>query len=247
LPENEEEMKPILSLIQKFKKRKEFASLITSDNKEARITGKMHDMGSKKVALRNQALEKFIAENVNLNILSYQLTGSAYLIDKNNAYLARNLVGGLAIAFLIIAILTALFYRSFVMVLIALIPNLIPLILIAGILGYAGIYLKISTGIIFTIAFGIAVDDTIHFLSKLKLELDKGKSLIYAVKRTFLSTGKAIIITSIILCGGFLSLMLSSFEGTFLVGLLISLTLFFAIVADLFLLPILIISWFKKN
>lgn len=247
LPENEEEMEPVLSLIQKFKKRKEFASLITADNTEARITGKMHDMGSKKVAVRNQALEKFIAENVNQNILSYQLTGSAYLIDKNNAYLARNLVGGLAIAFLIIALLTAIFYRSYVMVLIALIPNLIPLILIAGILGFAGIYLKISTGIIFTIAFGIAVDDTIHFLSKLKIELDKGKSLLYAVKRTFLSTGKAIIITSIILCGGFLSLILSSFEGTFLVGLLISLTLLFAIIADLFLLPILLFAWYKPR
>lgn len=247
LPENEEEMEPVLSLIQKFKKRKEFASLITADNTEARITGKMHDMGSKNIAVRNQALEKFIAENVNHNILSYQLTGSAYLIDKNNAYLARNLVGGLAIAFLIIALLTAIFYRSYVMVLIALIPNLIPLILIAGILGFAGIYLKISTGIIFTIAFGIAVDDTIHFLSKLKIELDKGKSLVYAVKRTFLSTGKAIIITSIILCGGFLSLILSSFEGTFLVGLLISLTLLFAIIADLFLLPILLFSWYKRR
>lgn len=247
LPENEEEMEKVLSLIQKFKKRKEFASLITADNKEARITGKMHDMGSKNVALKNQALEKFIAENVNQNILSYQLTGSAYLIDKNNAYLARNLVGGLAIAFLIIALLTAIFYRSYVMVLIALIPNLIPLILIAGILGFAGIYLKISTGIIFTIAFGIAVDDTIHFLSKLKIELDKGKSLLYAVKRTFLSTGKAIIITSIILCGGFLSLILSSFEGTFLVGLLISLTLLFAIISDLFLLPILLFAWYKPR
>lgn len=245
LPDNEEDMERINSFIQKFKKRKEFAALITGDNKEARITGKMHDMGSKNVEIRNHALEKFINENVNQKIISYQLTGSAYLIDKNNAYLARNLVGGLSIAFLIIALLTAMFYRSYVMVLIALIPNLIPLILIAGIIGYAGIYLKISTGIIFTIAFGIAVDDTIHFLSKLKLELDKGKSLIYAVKRTFLSTGKAIIITSIILCGGFLSLILSSFEGTFLVGLLISLTLFFAIVADLFLLPILLLAWYK--
>ncbi|MFN4234525.1 MAG: efflux RND transporter permease subunit [Bacteroidia bacterium] len=247
LPESNEEMERVMAFIQKFKKRKEFASLISADNTEARITGKMHDMGSKNVAKKNQALEKFIAENINQKIITAQLTGSAHLIDKNNAYLARNLVGGLSIAFLIIALLTAIFYRSYVMVLIALIPNLIPLVFIAGIIGFAGIYLKISTGIIFTIAFGIAVDDTIHFLSKLKLELDKGKSLVYAVKRTFLSTGKAIIITSIILCGGFLSLILSSFEGTFLVGLLISLTLLFAVIADLFLLPILIFAWYKRR
>jgi uncharacterized protein len=246
LPETENEMQEIKSKLKHFRKRKEYTSLISTDEKEARITGKINDIGSILVNEKNKLLYNFIDAEVDKNILAFTITGSAHLIDKNNSYLARNLIGGLGIAFLIIALLTALFFRSWAMVVIALIPNVIPLIFIAGILGFAGIYLKISTGIIFTIAFGIAVDDTIHFLSKLKLELNKGKSLVYAVKRTFLSTGKAIIITSIILCGGFLSLLLSGFEGTFLVGLLISLTLFFAIISDLLLLPILIFWWYKK-
>ena len=113
--------------------------------------------------------------------------------------------------------------------LIALVPNVIPLIMLAAILGFFGIQLKVSTAIIFTISFGIAVDDTIHFMSKLKLELNKGQSLLYAIKRTYISTGKAIILTTLILCSGFLLLIFSDFLGTFYVGVLISLTLFFAL------------------
>ena len=114
-------------------------------------------------------------------------------------------------------------------------------------MGLMNIDLKVSTSIIFTISFGIAVDDTIHFLSKMKIELGKGKSILYALKRTYLSTGKAIVITSIILCGGFLTLIFSSFLGTFYIGLLVSLTLVFAVLADLFLLPILLLIFYKKK
>lgn len=114
-------------------------------------------------------------------------------------------------------------------------------------MGFTGIDLKVSTAIIFTIAFGIAVDDTIHFLSRLKLELNKGRSMVYAIKRTFLGTGKAIIITSLILVAGFISLMISSFKGTFYTGLLVSLTLFFAVFSDLLLIPILLWMFGKKE
>jgi len=123
-----------------------------------------------------------------------------------------------------------------------LLPNFLPLLMIAGVMGWAGIDLKLSTSIIFTIAFGIAVDDTIHFISKLRLQLAKGRTLVYAVKRTFMSAGKAIIITSIILCGGFITLALSSFLGTFYIGVLISLTLLLAVLADLFVLPWLVFA-----
>ena len=119
--------------------------------------------------------------------------------------------------------------------------------MIAGYMGFMGIDLKVSTSIIFTIAFGIAVDDTIHFMSKLRLELGKGKSLLYALKRTYISTGKAIIVTSLILCAGFLTLILSEFLGTFYIGLLVSMTLLFAVLADLFLLPVLVILFFRRK
>jgi predicted RND superfamily exporter protein len=103
-----------------------------------------------------------------------------------------------------------------------------------------GIEFKLTTAILFTVAFGIAVDDTIHFMSKLKLELAKGKNLHYAIKRTFLEAGKAIILTSVILVAGFGLLIFSQFGVTHFTGLLISLCLVFALLADLFLLPILL-------
>jgi predicted RND superfamily exporter protein len=119
--------------------------------------------------------------------------------------------------------------------------------MIGALLGFAGIDMKVSTAIIFTISFGIAVDDTLHFMSRFRLELSKGRTYLYALKRTFLSTGKAIVLTSVILCAGFLLLLFSDFLGTFYVGLLISLTLLFALLADLFLLPVLLMIFHKKK
>ena len=196
---------------------------------------------------RNARLEQFIRSNVDSSLVALKITGTSLLIDKNNQYLTQNMMEGLGIAFLVIAVIVALLFRSLRMIIIVLIPNVIPLIVVAAIMGYFGITLKLSTSIIFTIAFGIAVDDTIHFISKLKLELDKGKSLLYALKRTYISTGKAIIVTTIILAGGFLTLILSSFGGTYYTGLLVSLTLVLAVLADLTLLPALLIMFFKKS
>ena len=119
--------------------------------------------------------------------------------------------------------------------------------MIAGLMGYTGIDLKVSTSIIFTIAFGIAVDDTIHFVSRLRLELAKGRSRQYAIKRSFIGTGKAIIITSLILIAGFLTLILSTFKGTFYTGALLSLTLLFAVLVDLLLLPVLFWAFYGKE
>ena len=132
------------------------------------------------------------------------------------------------------------------MVVITLLANMVPLLIVGGFMGLFGIDLKVSTSIIFTIAFGIAVDDTIHYVSKLKMELNKGRSMLYALKRSSLSTGKAIVITSLILISGFFALIFSDFASTYYIGLLVSITLVFAVLSDLFLLPVLIILFHKK-
>ena len=124
---------------------------------------------------------------------------------------------------------------------------MMPLLLVAGIMGFTGIDLKLSTSIVFSIAFGIAVDDTIHFISKFRIELKKGLTVPYALKRTFFSTGKAIIVTTVILAGGFMTLVLSEFGGTFYTGLLVGLTLIFAVIIDLTLLPVLLLLFFKRR
>jgi predicted RND superfamily exporter protein len=214
---------------------------------KTRISGTIPDWGNNKVTALNVGLEDFIQKNTATKDLTFKLTGTAHLLDLNMSYLSKSLVSGLLFAIILVALIMGLLYRSFKMVIISLIPNLIPLLVIGAIMGFFGINLKITTAIVFTISFGIAVDDTIHFLSKFKLELNKGKSVPYALKRTIIGTGKAIILTSAILCSGFLLLLFSDFLGTFYMGLMISVTLFFAVLADLFLLPILIMYFYGNK
>ena len=133
------------------------------------------------------------------------------------------------------------------MTLIALVPNVIPLLFVGGFMGLVGIDIKVSTAIIFTIAFGIAVDDTIHMLGKLRIELARGRTVPYAMKRAFFSAGKAVTVTSIMLCSGFISLVFSDFASVFYMGLLVSITLAMAVVADLLLLPVLVLYFLRRR
>lgn len=222
-------------------------AVVNESGRFGRIGGRIPDMGNVAVTQLDEKLAQFYAEEIDPNLVKYRLTGTSVLIDINNEALSSNMVFGLLIAFGVIAIIMGALFKSLRMVLITLIPNMLPLLMIAGIMGYFGITLKVSTSIIFTIAFGIAVDDTIHFMSKLKLELMKGKSIHYAIKRTFFSTGKAIIVTSIILCAGFILLIGSEFLGTFYIGLLISMMLLFAVLSDLLLLPALLFYIYPKK
>jgi uncharacterized protein len=246
LPQKPETIEKLRRLLSRLEKSQMASKVATKDQRYGRFSGRMEDIGSKISLERNEELADFMEQNVNLNLIGYRLTGTSLLIDKNNEYLAANMLEGLAIAFLVIALISGLLFRSLRMVLITLIPNIIPLLMVAGIMGIFGITLKLSTSIIFTIAFGIAVDDTIHFISKLRIELNKGYNIYNALKNTYYSTGKAIIITSIILSGGFMILILSAFGGTFYTGLLVSLTLVFALVIDLTLLPVLVLLFYKK-
>ncbi len=241
MPEKDEFLKA-KKLIRKYKKIADMGLLTTKDQKMGRITGITTDIGSNRSQEIKNELNIFIAKNINPNLLKPRLTGSAYLIDLTNDNLSVNLMKGLTFSIVVIAIIMGLLFRSFKMIIISILPNIIPMLMIAAIIGYFDIGIKMSTSIIFTIAFGIAEDDTIHFMSKLKLELSKGKSLLYALKNTYLSTGKAIIITSLILISGFMILVFSDFKGTFYVGLLISLTLIFAMFTELLLMPVLLVS-----
>ncbi len=247
LPQTQAEWRRVERYLPRILRSEGSGDFISSDQRTGRITGRVEDIGSAVSLERTDSLRKFIKANINEDLVDFTVTGTSNLIDKNNEYLARNMFSGLGIAFGVVAIIAGLLFRSLRMILITLIPNVIPLLVVAAIMGVTGITLKLSTSIVFTIAFGIAVDDTIHFISKLKIELNKGSSLLYALKRTYLSTGKAIIVTSIILSGGFLTLLLSSFGGTFYTGLLISLTLVLALLIDLTLLPVLILLFFPRK
>ena len=245
LPDDQPTVDRLLRSTKLFAGQNALNTLVTPDGRHARLTGRMHDEGGYIHAQRNEELDVFIQANA--KTVAFEQTGMAYLIDRNNLKLSGQLIGGLGLALLMIGGIMAWVFRDLRMTVISLIPNIVPLILIAGLMGYMGIDLKVSTAIIFTIAFGIAVDDTIHLLSKLKIELDKGKSLPYAMKRSFLSTGKAVLVTTIMLCSGFVALIFSDFGSVFNMGLLVSITLLLAVITDLLLLPLLVLYGVRRK
>ncbi len=223
-----------------------WSSLIRTDLGLARTTAKVADLGAIALGSRQERLmrkaDSLLVSRFGTPPFKLKPTGTASLIDLNNQHLASDMVTGLLIAFAVVALLIGLMHGSLRMLVIALVPNLLPLVLIAGVMGAMDIDLKVSTSIIFTIAFGIAVDDTLHFMAKYRILLAQGRHPFWALRRTYLTTGKAIIVTSLLLCSGFGTLMLSSFEGTFHIGFLVSLTLLFAVLVDLTLLPVLMLS-----
>ena len=244
---DEEDYALIAKQLKGNKNNRDVKRLITPNGLVTRISAKIQDMGSMKVNEHDRNLMAFIDSNVNKNVLEFQLTGAAHLIDRNNQYMVSNMTQGFIFSIIVIGILTFFLHRSWRMVLVFIIPNIIPLIIIGGIMGFAGIELKAATSLVFSIAFGIATDDTIHFISRLKIELAYGKSLMYAFKRTYFETGKPIILTTFILMGGFMSLMLSNFQSVFYFGFLICITVIIAVLADIFLLPVLLFLIYRKK
>jgi uncharacterized protein len=247
LPTTKKEIKKLKRAIKIAEKGTLFKIVVDSTQQNMRISANIPDWGNLKVTNLNQAFLKFIDKNIDKKIISVKITGTAHLLDKNMSYLSNSLLQGIIMSVLIVTLIMGIVYKSWTIVLISLIPNIIPLIVLSGLMGMLNIDLKISTAIIFTISFGIAVDDTIHFLGKFRMELAKGKSKLLALKTTYLVTGKAMILTTLILCSGFLMLLFSSFMGTFVMGFMISITLFVALIADLTLLPVLLLLFYKPK
>ncbi len=245
LPQNAAEWRQARKALRFIRKRPEFAALVTPDGHQARLTGRMPDIGSAASRALLPAYRTFVRTGLDSSILRVRLTGSAPLLDKNNDTLTVDMLSGVSLDIVLVALITLALFRSWRMVPVVLIPNLFPLILVAGVMGAFGVNLKVSTSIIFTIAFGIAVDDTIHFIAKLRLALTKFASVRQAVLYTYRLAGQAVIVTSLILIGGFGTLLFSTFDGTFYTGLLIGLTLLIGVAAELTLLPILILSFWR--
>ncbi|MDB5236866.1 MAG: hypothetical protein JWR44_3859, partial [Hymenobacter sp.] len=247
LPTDTVELTRLRSKLRLFRKKAEFSALALPDGSAGRLTGRMSDVGSIRADALNARLRRYLRTSIDSTVLRTRLTGSSNLIDKNNENLTLNMIQGMAIDVAMVTLIVLLLFKSVRMTVVVLIPNLLPIVIVAGVMGLAGVNMKVSTSIIFTIAFGIAVDDTIHFISKLRLTLGKEPDIFKAVRRTYLLAGKAVITTSLILVGGFSTLLFSKFDGTFYVGLLIGLTLLFGVVAELTLLPLLILYFYKRK
>lgn len=214
--------------------------LVSKDEKKARIVSRINDYGADSVKLITDELDRWIEANTDTSLVTFNITGTAMLLDKNVEYARRSLLTGLGIAILIVSLLMMLLFKNLKFLLIALVPNLFPLLFAGAILGFLDIELEAGITIIFAIIFGIAVDDSIHFLSKYKLTRLKGLGIESSLKITFQETGKAIVITSIILFFGFMVLLFSVHPPSKSIGILIGITLFTALLSDLFIIPLLI-------
>ena len=220
---------------------------VDSTGRYARMTTFMKDVGSDKMDMIQERLKSVIDKEFSSEKYDVSLTGKALVFIKGTNYLIKNLVFSLSLAIVLIALFMAWMFRSPQMILISLLPNILPLLITAGLMGFFNIPIKPSTILVFSIAFGISVDDTIHFLAKYRQELIANKwrikPSVYAALR---ETGVSMFYTSIVLFFGFLVFTLSSFGGTIALGGLVSVTLLLAMVSNLLLLPSLLLTFEKK-
>ncbi|MGV8946212.1 MAG: efflux RND transporter permease subunit [Lutibacter sp.] len=218
-------------------------SYVDSTGRYARITTFMKDIGTDKMKIIEDRLHQKIEKEFPKENYSVTMTGKALVFLKGTNYLINNLIISLLLAIFLIASFMAFMFRSFKMILISLIPNMFPLLITAGLMGYLGIPLKPSTILVFSIAFGISVDDTIHFLAKYRQELKLNNWRIkQSVYNALHETGISMFYTSVVLFFGFLVFTVSSFGGTKALGGLVSITLLFAMSSNLLLLPSLLLS-----
>ena len=218
-------------------------SYVDKTGQFARITTFMKDIGTEDMAKIEAKLHAKIDKIFPANRYKVTITGKALVFQKGTTYLINNLIESLIFAILLIAALMAYMFRSFKMIFASIVTNILPLCITSGLMGYFGIPLKPSTILVFSIAFGISVDNAIQFMAKYRHDLQHNngkikKSVFSALRETGVST----FYTSIVLIFGFAIFTLSSFSGTIALGGLISVTLTFAMFANLLVLPALVLT-----
>lgn len=218
-------------------------SFVDSSLQVTRVSVQMANIGTNDIQRILKKLEPQIDSIFPPGKYDVHLTGTSVVFLKGTDYLVKNLFSSLLLAVIVITMLMALIFSSARMIIISLIPNIIPQILTAGMMGYFGISIKPSTILIFSIALGISVDSTIHFLSRYRLQLKHND---WKIKESVLGalqeTGYSMIYSAIVLFFGFSMFTLSSFGGTEALGYLVSVTLFVALFSNLFVLPSLLLS-----
>ena len=194
-------------------------------------------------AMDSLGLHKLLADAIDKESFQVTFTGTSVVAAEGTRYLVKNLITSLIFAIISIGILMALLFRSWRMVIISMVPNIIPLLFTGGIMGWFGIPLKPSTLLVFSVAFGISVDDTIHYLAKYRQELKNNEwDLKACINNSTREAGLGMFYTSIVLFSGFSVFTFSQFGGTQALGLLVSITLLVAMLTNLMVLPSLLLS-----
>lgn len=222
-------------------------TFIDSTRQVTRVSVQMKDIGTEQMSLLLERIRPMVDSVFPHDRYEVLLTGTAVVFTKGTEYLVKNLFVSLAVAIAIIAFIMLRMFRSWRMVLVSLVPNLFPLIITAALMGYFGITIKPSTILVFSIALGISVDDTIHFLAKYRQELEvTGWSIRRSVMKALREVGVSMIYTSVVLFFGFAIFTASAFGGTKALGLLVSITLLVAMFSNLLILPALLLTFEKS-
>ncbi len=228
-----------------------FNSFVDSTFTKMRISTRIKDIGSIRLDSLVQVIEprmKSIFVSTEKDSVVTSITGSTKIFIKGNKFLIENLQESLLLAFILITLSMAILFANARMIIISLVPNLLALMITAGLMGYFNIPLKPSTALIFSITFGISVDNSIRFLAKYRQEIKNNNFFVpRAVSDSILETGKSIMYTSIVLFAGFIIFAFSSFGGTIALGLLTSITLVISMFTNLILLPALIMTFDKPR
>jgi predicted RND superfamily exporter protein len=229
-----------------------FTKLITSftdsNRQQARISASMQDVGSAQLPLILDSVKRKADQLFDTSKYNVLLTGTSVTFLEGSRFIINGLKESIFWAFLLIALCMLYLFRSLRILICSLIPNLIPLVITAGVMGWSGIPLKPSTVLVFSVALGIAIDITIRFLVSYRQELQQAPGdVVKTVLSTIRSTGLSIIYTSIVLIAGFIIFCFSGFGGTQSLGWLTSLTLVVATITNLALLPALLIDLRKRK
>ncbi len=214
--------------------------LVDSSRKVGLIGASMPDMGRHDAAKVAARVDAWINDHLDMRVVDFRQTGASYLIDRGHQHRINNMFVGLGIAILAIAIIMGLILKDIRIVAVAMLVNLLPLVWAGGLMGWFGVELRGTTTAIFAIGFVIAVDDTLHILSAYAYRIRSGLPADLAIRQAVLQTGRGVVLTSLVLFGGFIVLTAASFWDIYIFGWLVSILLLLALMADLLLLPVLL-------
>ena len=217
-----------------------FHRILNEEKNFGKVSVQMNDPGRGNIRVLNKEVDNWISANMDTTLLETRIIGASAMADKIQEHSIRNLFTGLSLSLLAIGLLIFILYQNWKLVLIVITINLFPLIITGAVMALLGIELVIATSIIFTIGFVIAVDDTIHFIGRYRMERTKGLSNADAITITIRETGRAMLLTSAVLFFGFAQLITSSFRDATAVGILVSFMLIIAFLIDLLLGPLLL-------
>jgi predicted RND superfamily exporter protein len=227
---------------------KMLTSFMDSSRQSTRVSVNMADVGTLQLPGMLNGIEKRAGELFDTAQYTVKLTGTSITFLEGSRFIINGLKESIFWAFLLISLCMLYLFKSFRILVCSLIPNLIPLVITAGVMGWVGVPLKPSTVLVFSVALGIAIDITIRFLVNYKQELPlQNNDVIATVTSTIRHTGLSIVYTSMVLVAGFIIFCFSSFGGTIALGWLTSITLLVATLTNLILLPVLLLGMEKRK